>query len=595
MKKLKTLFAAAIIAASTVALAGEYTPSTTDTKADIIAQLNITEAEFDAIYPDWVIGTTATLYSTTLEKLQARVGTGSTAVALAKLRTRARAAAASGVTAGGALCRMNPNHSSCTTTPPATSYWLPEIAAIPATAGVARVLLIEGQFIWTETSPGSGKFTSDDPFDTNTHTEAVLIVAYGVVEVTTEGSLPTPAIAAIAGIEVAYGIEGDKVNATEFSALTVNSPWLAAQSYDREETAFVGGQVWDDYEDRYYTEITEGVWYEVDKSDPFTPISTTIYDDGLAASYVDVGPAPTAAGIRFQAAEYGLTVNDDGGIAQAYANGYTGRGITISSMSGDDENQVLLSNILSTDMSQVIIGGTHSLFGGIGLASFDVHGIAMNSTIERFSVTDGTSSSELTTMVNWDNDIVHFGSASPLGEYTSDANYEVIASEMNAIDTNALIVVSSGNRYGDGVNSADPTHPGTAFRRFMSNTSPWEANNKFDQVLVVGAYDFDESRTRLGDNYIMDSGFTHINASGKARFSVAAASARVAGKSALLMQKFPGLNAAGIVTRIIDTADTTSTFDSFDTAGVYRGQVNYDSSIHGNGKINLLNALSPQF
>ena len=626
MKKLKTLFAAGLLAVSTVVFSASYAPTSTDTFEDILTAMGLTQSEFEALYGSnytWVVGDT--LYDNYLDilsnlpdastddindfintvpvALQTDIDTFITTVPVA---TTAQANAF--------YCTyVDPTDAICTTTPPATSYWLPEIAAIPATAGVARVLLIEGQFIWTETSPGSGKFTSDDPFDTNTHTEAVLIVAYGVIEVTTEGSLPTPAIAAIAGIEVAYPIEAAKVSDADFTSLINDgNTWLGGNTYTRAETPFVGGQVVSDSADglgpygdgRYFTEISEGIWFEVDQSDPLTPLDPNSPELDGNGGYADLADSFYSAnsnladGIEFQAAEDIVVVED--GIRNAYADGFTGAGITISSMSGDSgDDKVAFDALTNSSISQVIIGGTSNLRTSL-FTYQDFYGIARDATVDRFDkITDPATSADLATMVNWDNDIVHFGTASPLGDYTGDSNFQAITDGLNALNTDALIVITSGNNASDGGSAVGPTNPGTAFMRVLSGEEETIAFNGTDQVLIVGAYDFNESRTPwlTGDRFVMDSGFTHTSSDGTPNFSAAAASARVAGKSALLMQKFPGLDAAGIATRIINTADTTdTTFDHFeDNGGTYRGQIAYDKAIHGHGKVNLLNALSPQF
>ena len=258
--------------------------------------------------------------------------------------------------------------------------------------------------------------------------------------------------------------------------------------------------------------------------------------------------------------------------------------------------------------STLILGGTNttsansiarmSLDCDAGECEVITTGIAKDATITTLDTTVISLSdflADTSVVANWSADIVHFSSAGII-----DADAGDMISTLNGISTDALIVQSMGT-----FDEYSQTSAG------ISDHSDWQqalsSSNLVGNTIFVGAVDMiDDKNTsafsegvnkqynqgvggfaqgsgllssgrgasvHYADNFVVDFG-----ADGYGGFAVANASARVAGKAALLMQKFPTQSAGEIKARILSTATDL-------------GAVGVDST-YGHGLVNLSRAMS---
>ena len=219
-------------------------------------------------------------------------------------------------------------------------------------------------------------------------------------------------------------------------------------------------------------------------------------------------------------------------------------------------------------------------------------GIAKDATITTLDTTVTSLSdflADTSVVANWSADIVHFSSAGII-----DADDGDLIPALDTVSTSALIVQSMGNTGEYSIN------------RGIDANSNWlvalDSSTLIDQTIFVGAVDMIDDANTL--SYVESTGVVHgygvggladersdslassrvaglyadnfvvdFGADGYGGHSVANASARVAGKAALLMQKFPTQSAGEIKARILSTATDL-------------GAVGVDST-YGHGLVNL--------
>ena len=354
-----------------------------------------------------------------------------------------------------------------------------------------------------------------------------------------------------------------------------------------------------------------------------------ISNDKLGYFGTGAGNGTSAANALYEVDSFALGTFDDNivraatdnGVEEAWAAGYTGAGVSISntvtngardSSTFTHDSGTLVGtgySIYTKHTSSLILGGTittslssdvQALLGldcAVDVCGVTTTGIAKDATI---TTLDSTSvdlvgfKADTSSIANWSADIVHFSSAGVV-----DADDGDLIPVLNTVSTSALIVQSMGNTGEYSIN------------RGIDANSNWlvalHSSTLLDQTIFVGAVDMiDDANTlsyvestgvvhgygvggladerkdflassrvasHYADNFVVDFG-----ADGYGGHSVANASARVAGKAALLMQKFPTQSAGEIKARILSTATDL-------------GAPGVDST-YGHGLVNLSAAMS---
>ena len=264
------------------------------------------------------------------------------------------------------------------------------------------------------------------------------------------------------------------------------------------------------------------------------------------------------------------------GVGEAWSQGYTGAGITISTISKNRGHY-----------GDIIIGGTHSSGSTIDgvYTSEENYGIAKDATIHQASYVSGT------------------------GAFALDLSADIIhvyhdGFDLSSLVTEALIVQSLGSRGGY------TSQYGSEY----DNLEKLVNSSLRDQSLIVGAIDMiDDPRTEnfnevtgkarnltaVADYHysgtyrydtdtalygnacgiaLMDRCVVDFSTGLDGRKDASNASARVAGKAALLMQKFSDKSSSEIATLILSTATDIGN-DGVD-------------EVYGHGLVNLYKALT---
>ena len=234
----------------------------------------------------------------------------------------------------------------------------------------------------------------------------------------------------------------------------------------------------------------------------------------------------------------------DSGVAEAWKSGWTGEGVRIAHAISDDSTES------ERYIPQLIVGGE----------SDDHIGIAKDAEVIVYTY----ASSVLNDVTA---DIAHFSGS--MGWINGSKIKWTEKFNTFAQESDALIIQSAGRKnnlqsaYGDNTRFVEGLMDSTAV------------------AILVGAVDDNDVTTTNTmkandhkDHYVVDNG----GSSEGGKVTSANASARVAGKAAILMQKYPNMTAEEIKQLILETATDL-------------GETGVDR-VYGHGKVNLLKALA---
>ena len=266
--------------------------------------------------------------------------------------------------------------------------------------------------------------------------------------------------------------------------------------------------------------------------------------------------------ISFESHAYNSPWLNDEGVKESWEEGYTGQGVKIVQLQTDSayRNSVLPANSsVSIDTASAIVGGTTSITG-VDYSTGNIVYTGTTGIAKDAELTVHTYATDV--LRETDADVVNLAGSMAYLPGSKDQWTEKFNDF--ADDSEALIVQSAGYE----TNTRSATGDNTRFVEGLMDSNA--------DVILVGAVDMEKTMKANDhkDHYVVDNGGSYVGS----KKTSANASARVAGKAAILMQKFHEATAEEIKQLILETATDLG------AAGV--------DDVYGHGQVNLLKAMS---